>query len=354
MYGRTTRSMSDRPAGAVRVRTPWSIGAIALVCVFTLTMVGMPLTASDDAVDANDGDPGAEIKCKANADCGKGQYCAKNPGDCDGSGVCDTMPTACPKILDPVCGCDNRTYDNACLAASAGVNVAYHGKCEKGACVTNGQCPKGFFCEKKVGDCDGKGSCTEKPFACLDVWIPVCGCDGKTYSNDCYAASAGVSVAYEGKCKPGACVANSQCKPDAYCAKEKGDCNGVGTCEDRPIYCLLYYLPTCGCDGVTYSNACFAAANGANVAFKGYCGFGPGPGVPMEKAMSPAAGDILRELDISGTGMIDIQDVQAVIAAWGGCESCEADFSRNGSVGAEDLLILLDWFGADVPAAPSR
>ncbi len=211
--------------------------------------------------------------CKDNSGClDKSQYCEKKAGDCDGEGKCSPRPEGCPEIFDPVCGCDGRTYGNSCFAAMAGVSVDHEGECKTESCASNGDCQKDEFCHKRPGDCKGKGRCDRRPEFCPQVFDPVCGCDGKTYSNSCTAAAAGVSVAHDGACKAEPCKANGDCSKTEYCSKPTGQCKEAGECKARPEICFDLWVPVCGCDGKTYSNSCYAARAGTSVDYADACG----------------------------------------------------------------------------------
>jgi len=65
-------------------------------------------------------------------------------------------------------------------------------------------CNAGQFCQWQqkdiCGAADAGGTCQYKPDVCPQLVKQVCGCDGNTYGNFCFAARAGTSVSSDGPC----------------------------------------------------------------------------------------------------------------------------------------------------------
>jgi hypothetical protein len=228
--------------------------------------------------------------------CADDEYCNFPPeafcGAADQTGTCEPRAEFCTLQFDPVCGCDDRTYGNACEAAQAGISVASEGECQSpggqscGGDLPGGSqtCGAGEFCnfapDAICGFADATGTCQPTPEACILIFDPVCGCDGRTYGNACEANSFGVSVASEGECEGGAgngCggLLGLTCAEGEFCDFAPGDFCGfadaTGTCRETPEFCTEQFDPVCGCDGETYGNACAANAAGISVASEGEC-----------------------------------------------------------------------------------
>lgn len=133
------------------------------------------------------------------------------------------------------------------LPASIGQYLSSPLGAPKYACagIAGIRCPSGYTCQidtpyypDKIGVCLRTGISANKCPSFLDY---VCGADGATYTNGCYALTSGTTVACKGKCP---CPATT---------------------------CAQIWAPVCGSNGVTYSNTCKAQQASATVACNRAC-----------------------------------------------------------------------------------
>jgi len=259
-------------------------------------------SACDDPAAEQCCDPGQEPGQQGNPPCVEGATCCSTGdwqcNDGAGNSTCALEGAACePPCCDPV-DIPN-TGENPFCATGFGCCGDGRWKCNDpdglSTCPNPGvECPRlcggisgipcdepGEFCKLPAGECccDFVGVCTEMPSACPEFLDPVCGCDGVTYDNECFADAAGVSVDHPGLCGQ-VCggVTGIPCDDGEYCRLEAGQCccDFEGTCVEVPVICPEDCDPVCGCDGRTYKNPCGAAMASVSIDHVGPCFEGNG------------------------------------------------------------------------------
>jgi len=287
-----------------------------------VTTTEVPASTTTDAVEVVgepcEVGPDADKKSK----CKKGEYCMVDDGEepCGGStvakGVCTVVPEVCATIYDPVCGCDGTTYGSECAAAGLGANVLSLGECPEPeevapppeGCLVGDimyqegesvgyiglECIDGSSFKAQSSTCGPDGEvvdeettevCPESVPYCVQcgtgIGSALCLSTPDAGDRDCGDATADTTPPVPETptlgCEVGPDVDESPCGVDEYCKLDTaGACAETeveaGVCTTMPMMCTFNYLPVCGCDGITYANACAAESNGTNVVTDGECG----------------------------------------------------------------------------------
>ncbi|HEV8321247.1 MAG TPA: hypothetical protein VG389_06490 [Myxococcota bacterium] len=127
----------------------------------------------------------------------------------------------------------------------------------------------GNDCAKSVGG--GDPACVTRPATCAPDDLPVCGCDGIVYPNQCEATRAGTDVSEGGGCAAPAgtyaCGLRFCADGTTYCQEQESDTpETYFTCVDLPAGCGA--APDCAC---LAAETCPSGSSDSGVPASGTC-----------------------------------------------------------------------------------
>jgi hypothetical protein len=164
---------------------------------------------------------------QAGKTCGPREYCAYDGGialcgAADATAVCLPRPSACNLSYEPVCGCDGKTYPNACAAARDGTGVLYDGPCSPPGTTFELATQQAQPSASWPWSCETPASCDIDDLKsrscipnCVCVWPEGCPCCDYLVPGTDTPAIADDFVAVEGTSEFDGCC--TDCSDPAHC-----------------------------------------------------------------------------------------------------------------------------------------
>ncbi|XP_077465275.1 agrin isoform X7 [Stigmatopora argus] len=191
------------------------------------------------------------------------------------------LPKSCPPASEPLCASDGETYRSECAMKATGLQKGVKlRKIHSGWCRRLEECKEEcrFNAVCLVGQLNAQCSCD--PIECDGTYTPICGKDGRTYTNDCVRRKAEcldktpIPIKHAGPCDlntPSPCL-DKVCHHGAVCVVK----NHEPVCECLEA-CPQSSDTVCGSDGSSYGSPCEMRAMGCalqkaiHVQHKGPC-----------------------------------------------------------------------------------